>query len=114
MLVGRGAIEQWPYCYGYSHALASGTCQGRAAPGWSSEKTTVVPTGATWVDAGGPQAEAGHFVFCSDEGGMLIFTPASPHASVTRGPSQCHLDVKEGPDHALYFSDETTIYRLAR
>ena len=26
---------------------------------------------------------------------------------------ECHLDVKEGPDHALYFSDETKIYRLA-
>ena len=43
---------------------------------------------------------------------MLIFTPGSPRASVAKGPQQCLLDVKEGPDHALYFTDETKIYRL--
>ncbi len=108
-----GAIYQWPYCYGYSHPIAPyDSCRGRAAPAWSSEGTTTVPTGATWVDRSGPAAMAGHFVFCSEEAGMFVFHDGSPHATVTRGPSACRLDVTEGPDHALYYSDESTIYRL--
>ena len=115
--VKAGQIYQWPYCYGYSHPIKPYTsCHGLLPPAWSSEKTTIVPAGATWVDAQGPKPMAGHFVFCSDEGGMFIITPgtpdATPDATVTKGPSDCHLDVKEGPDHALYFTDETDIYRL--
>ena len=71
-----------------------------------------MPTGATWVDENGPDAYAGHFVFCSSSG-MRVFTPGAPHAALRDGPEDCHLDVKEGPDHALYFSDETKIFRLA-
>jgi hypothetical protein len=56
---------------------------------------------------------AGHFVFCSDAKGMFVVNPGSPHATVGAGPAQCHLDVKEGPDHAVYFTDESTIYRLS-
>jgi hypothetical protein len=44
---------------------------------------------------------------------MLIVTPGSPHATVSAGASGCRLDVKEGPDHALYFSDTGTIHRMA-
>jgi len=114
LTVTAGEIFQWPYCYGYSHPIRPYTgCDGRPPPDWSSEGTTIVPTGATWVDDAGPRPMAGHFVFCSDEGGMFIFSPGSPHATVTKGPPDCHLDVKEGPDHALYFSDETDIYRLS-
>jgi glucose/arabinose dehydrogenase len=110
----RGAVYQWPYCYGYSHPIPPYTgCHGRAGPDWSSERTTDVPTGATWVDTQGPAALAGHFVFCSDFQGMFIVSAGSPHATVSPGPAQCHLDVKQGPDHAVYFSDETTIYRLS-
>ena len=43
---------------------------------------------------------------------MLILTPGSPHATVTSGPPECILDVKQGPDHALYYSDTGHIYRL--
>ena len=43
---------------------------------------------------------------------MRIFTPGTEHATVASGPSACHLDVKQGPDHAVYYSDETTIYRF--
>jgi glucose/arabinose dehydrogenase len=111
--VARGAGYQWPNCYGYSHPLASRTCgTGQAGPDWSSETSTVVPTGATFVDASGPAATAGHLVFCTLDKGMEIVTPGSPHASVQPGPSTCQLDVKQGPDHALYFSDEAHIYRL--
>jgi len=110
--VHAGEGFQWPLCYGYSHPLAASTCQGRAAPDWSSEQGTVVPTGAAFVDASGPAGYAGHLVFCTFDRGMLIVTPGSPHAGVRSGPSGCLLDVKEGPDHALYFSDATTIHRL--
>ena len=72
-----------------------------------------MPTGATWVDGRGPAQYAGHFVFCTYNSGMRVFTPGTPHASVTTGPSQCQFDVIQGPDGALYFSDSATIYRLA-
>jgi hypothetical protein len=71
-----------------------------------------VPTGVAFIDAAGPFPLAGHLVFCSLNGGMRIVTPGSPHASVQPGPAGCLLDVKEGPDHAAYYSDTTTIYRM--
>jgi len=111
--VVRGGHYQWPDCYGYSHPLAASTCGGGIAPNWSSETTTYVPTGATFVDAEGPAGYAGHLVFCSDDRGMVIVTPGSPHATVRAGPPGCRFDVAEGPNHALYYSDETHIYELA-
>jgi glucose/arabinose dehydrogenase len=114
--VARGGGYQWPNCYGYSHPTRNGApCgAGQHEPDWSSEKSTVVPTGATFVDASGPPAYAGHLVFCTYSEGMKILTPASPHATVAQGPVDCLLDVKQGPDHALYFSDAQQIHRLAR
>jgi glucose/arabinose dehydrogenase len=111
--VTAGAHYQWPDCYGYSHPLATPTCGGGIAPNWSSEESTYVPTGATFVDASGPAGYAGHLVFCTYDKGMAIVTPGSPHATVTLGPSGCRFDVVEGPNHALYYSDETHIYELA-
>jgi glucose/arabinose dehydrogenase len=111
--VARGHGYQWPNCYGYSHPLSGGSCgSGQAEPDWSSEASTVVPTGAAFVDGSGPAGTAGHLVFCSFNNGMEIVSPGSPHASVSPGPSNCRLDVKQGPDHALYFSDTGHIYRL--
>jgi hypothetical protein len=43
---------------------------------------------------------------------MRILTPGSPHATVSNGPGQCRLDVIQGPNHALYYSDTAGIYRL--
>ena len=111
--VTRGGRYQWPLCYGYSHPLAAASCGSAIAPDWSSERSTVVPTGATFVDAAGPAGYAGHLLFCTFAAGMRIVTPGTPHATVTPGPSTCTLDVVEGPDHALYFSDASTIHRLA-
>jgi glucose/arabinose dehydrogenase len=111
--VKRGAGYQWPNCYGYSHPLGSGSCgTGQVEPDWSSEGSTVVPTGAAFVDDSGPSGYAGHLVFCNYSGGMRILSPGTPHATVTAGPANCALDVKQGPDHALYYSDSTQIYRL--
>jgi len=52
-------------------------------------------------------------VFCTYDKGMAIVTAGSPHATVRLGPSGCRFDVVEGPNHALYYSDETHIYELA-
>jgi glucose/arabinose dehydrogenase len=111
--VTRGAHYQWPDCYGYSHPLATSTCGGGVAPNWSSEASTYVPTGATFVDASGPAGYASHLVFCTYDRGMAVASAGSPHANVRLGPSGCRLDVAEGPNHALYYSDLTHIYELA-
>ncbi len=114
LALARGGGYQWPYCYGYSHPLAGPPgCNGRLAPSWSSESSTVVPTGAAFISAVGPAAYAGHLVFCTFDRGMLIATPGSPHATVAAGPSQCRLAVAEGPDRAVYVSDTDHIYRFA-
>jgi hypothetical protein len=43
----------------------------------------------------------------------MIYTPGSPHGTVAAGPANCRLDIKQGPDHALYYSDTGKIYRQA-
>jgi glucose/arabinose dehydrogenase len=107
--VVRGRGYQWPRCYGYSHEIAS-SCGGQSGPTWSSESSTVAPTGATWVDSAGPQGFAGRLVFCTYlAGGRILKGPRS----VAAWSSRCRLDVKQGPDHALYFSDLDHIYRMA-
>jgi glucose/arabinose dehydrogenase len=110
--VARGSRYQWPSCYGYSHPIRGASCDG-AEPQWSSEERAVVPTGATFVNSSGPSAYAGKLVFCTLNDGMLVLTDASPHAVVAQGESGCLLDVKQGPDNALYFSDTSRIHRAA-
>jgi aldose sugar dehydrogenase len=111
--VKRGVGYQWPHCYGYSHPVPgqTGCGAGQVEPSWSSENTTVIPTGAAFVNASGPAGMAGHLVFCNYNGGMLILTPGTPHATVTKGPAECKLDVVQGPDNAVYYSDTSRIYR---
>ncbi len=109
----RGGAYQWPDCYGYSHPLATSPCPSNLlSPDYSTESNTLVPTGAAFIDANGPARFANHLVFCTFDGGMRILTPGQPHATLQSGPSGCLLDVKEGPDHAVYFSDSSTIYRV--
>jgi len=110
--VAPGAGFQWPVCYGYSHPIRSGApCPG-TEPDWSSEAKTIVPTGATFVNGSGPGRTAGNLVFCSLNGGMQILTEGSPHATLTPDVAECRLDVKQGPDNALYYSDTTRILRM--
>ncbi len=111
--LARGKGYQWPDCYGYSHPLVTASCPtGQSQPDYSSEGNTLVPTGAAFIDAAGPPQLAGHLVFCSLNGGMRIVTPGSPHATLQPGPAGCLLDVKQGPDHTVYFSDTSTIYHM--
>jgi glucose/arabinose dehydrogenase len=108
-----GAGYQWPSCYGYGHPNPGfSSCGAGLPPDWSSEQTTVVPTGATFVDQSGPAGYAGKLVVCSYAAGGLIFTPGAPHGGEAPGPADCRLDIKEGPNHALYFSGGDAIYRL--
>jgi glucose/arabinose dehydrogenase len=111
--VTAGTGHQWPHCYGYSHPVPgqTGCGAGQREPAWSSEATTVVPTGAAFVDGAGPAGMAGHLVFCTFNSGMLILNPGSPHAGVANGPGECRLDVVQGPDHAVYYSDSGHVYR---
>ena len=53
----------------------------------------------------------GHLVFCTFNSGGRILTPGSP-ATVAAAAPQCRLDIRQGPDHALYYSDTSGIYRL--
>jgi glucose/arabinose dehydrogenase len=110
----KGAGYQWPNCYGYGSLLPGKTSCGvnELGPDWSSESTTVIPTGATFVDQAGPAGYAGKLLVCTYARGMLIFTPGTPHGSMTMGSPNCKLDVKEGPNHALYVSDDSSISRI--
>ena len=109
--VTRGSAGQWPSCYGYSHPIRGATCPSYE-PEWSSEARAVVPTGATFVNASGPAPYAGKLVFCTLADGMKVLTDGTPHATVAQGDPGCRLDVKQGPDNALYFSDTDTIHRV--
>jgi glucose/arabinose dehydrogenase len=109
---GRGGRYQWPYCYGAAHLIPPySSCGGAPAPDWSSESRTLIPTGAVVVDARGPAGLAGHLVFATTVEGLEVFEPGPP-ATVSAGDPGCRFDVVQGPDGAVYCSDETSIYRL--
>lgn len=108
--VVRGGNYQWPTCYGNSVPLRSSQCAG-TPPLYQSGRTTLVPTGATFVSALGPAGYQGDFVFCSYSQAHLKVMSADGRRLLFDGP-RCQLDVKEGLDHALYLSDTDAIYRL--
>ncbi|HJT38616.1 MAG TPA: PQQ-dependent sugar dehydrogenase [Actinomycetota bacterium] len=109
--VVKGGGYEWARCYGYSHPINGQSCgAGQHGPTWSSESSTVVPTGAWYVDGSGPSGYAGRLVFCTYNSGMLILTG---DRSVRNGPSGCRLAVTQAPNHVLYYSDTSHIYRLA-
>ena len=108
--VVRGGNYQWPTCYGNGIHLQAAQCAG-TPPAYQSGSSTLVPTGATFVSAQGPAGYAGDFVFCSDNQSRLKVMSADGTRILFDGP-RCQLDVKEGPDHALYMSDSSMIYRL--
>ena len=68
-------------------------------------------TGAAVVSTRGPSGYQGDFVFCSYSQAHLKVMSADGRRLLFDGP-RCQLDVKEGPDHALYMSDMEAIYRL--
>jgi len=108
--VVRGGNYQWPTCYGAGIHLRGNGCVG-SPPAWQSGREDVVPTGATFVSGKGPAGYQNDFVFCSYAESVLKVMPADGTRVLFNGP-RCQLDVKEGPDHALYMSDAGTIYRF--
>src|SRR5947208_2529117 len=60
--VVRGGNSQWPTCYGNGIHLQGSQCVG-TPPTYQSGNATLVPTGATFVNAQGPAGYAGDFVF---------------------------------------------------
>jgi len=100
---------QWPACYGYSHPLQEAACPaGSHPPDYSSESSTIIPTGATWVTQG---KYAGHFIFCTYARGVarVFLGPRS----LEDGPAGCALDIKEAPGGGLFASDAGHITRVA-
>ena len=108
--VEKGGNYQWPICYGASVHLHGSSCPG-TPPLYQSGTTTLVPTGATFVSSRGPKGYAGDFVFCSYAQAKLKVMSPDGRTPLFDGP-RCQLDVKEGPDHALYLSDTSMIYRF--
>ncbi|GAC1330576.1 MAG: hypothetical protein NVSMB17_08050 [Candidatus Dormibacteria bacterium] len=104
-----GVNFQWPACYGYDHPLKATSCPaGSHSADYSSETSTIIPTGASWVTAG---KYAGHFIFCTYARGLArVFL--GPH-SVEDGPGGCALDIKEAPGGGLFASDAGHITRVA-
>jgi glucose/arabinose dehydrogenase len=108
-VIVAGGNYQWPDCYGYSHPIDGNACPaGSRGPEYSSEAgPTEAPTGATFTSRRAPFPN--HLVYCSfGLGTMRVYNGPG---NVSNGPAGCRLDVKEAPDHALYFSDATHIYR---
>jgi glucose/arabinose dehydrogenase len=119
-LVGRsgGVDYQWPYCWGYSHGINGANCHGLPEPQYSTEGNGgnpypnsnpyfVAPTGVAWVSSG---PYANHFVFCANNGSTM-YVYYGVHNVGGVGGMGCNLDVKQGPDGALYTSDSGHIYR---
>jgi glucose/arabinose dehydrogenase len=116
-VVGKspGVDYQWPYCWGYSHPIGgSGGCHNLPGPQYSTEGGPyarsspffVAPTGVTWST----NEYAGHFLFCAFST-QHLYEYAGQSSVVDTGVGGCQLDVKQGPDKALYTSDTTAIYR---
>lgn len=114
--VGRsaGVAYEWPTCWGYDHPFnGRTTCQG-LGPGYSTEGGPyarsapyfVAPTGVTWST----QEYAGHFLFCAYSTSH-VYEFLGAHSVADTGAGGCRYDVKQGPDGALYTSDDGAIYR---
>jgi len=108
--VVRGGNYQWPTCFGDGRHLQGLSCAG-TLPAWQSGSEDVVPTGATFVSQKSLTGYQGTFVFCSYSEARLKVMSADGTRPLFDGP-RCQFDVKEGPDHALYLSDTSAIYRF--
>ena len=114
-LVGKGAgvDYQWPLCWGYSHPISGDSrCGGHPGPQYSTEggpyaksaNYFVAPTGMTW------SSTKGGFIFCANSNGVMYQYISQGNVADT-GVRNCTLDVKQGPDGAIYTSNSGAIYR---
>src|SRR2546423_217529 len=108
--VVRGGNYQWPTCFGDGRHLQGLSCAG-TLPAWQSGSEDVVPTGATFVSQKSLTGYQGTFVFCSYSEARLKVMTSDGTRPLFDGP-RCQFDVKDGPDHALYLSDTSAIFRF--
>jgi len=88
-----------------------------SAPGFTPTAAGTYYWTASYTGDANNNAATGECGAANESVTITAIPPSNPsistHASAGGGPSQCNLDVKEGPDHALYYSDSGHIYRLA-
>ncbi len=107
--VSAGEFYGWPGSFGPRYYRG-------VRPIWHSGDGVVVPTGVVVVSSKRFAALEGAVAFCSfaenrmfvvDREGQL-WVQGLPEPG--RGPDGCGLDVLQGPDDRLYFSDKEAIY----
>lgn len=110
--IERGGDYGWPDAYG-----DRGKPRG-IAPIWTSGDAVVVPTGAAVISTDRLPQFKGAFVFCT-YANKRMFVLTQSGASWAQGldqpgqgPRGCALDVIQGTDGYVYFSDDTTVYRI--
>jgi len=126
-LVGGGGIDyQWPFCWGYSHLMSGfSSCNGLPEPQFSTEggpvphstPNFVKPMGVTYATSG---AYAGHFLFCANAGdNHVLYYNGNGSAHQTNSVLDTNIgncggggvDVKQGTDGYLYYTNGKTIFR---
>ena len=114
-MVEPGGRYQWPACYGYGHPRPGRHVVPRPAGARLEQRVrhASCPPARPGSTRPARAGLAGHFVFCNAFAGHADLRARHAPHGVLEGPRQCLFDVKQGPDHALYFSDEGAIYRLA-
>lgn len=110
--VERGGNYGWPEAWGDRGKKVG------IQPVWTSGNTVYAPTGLTVLATNRLPALRGAIAFCSYTLGVMTLITESGAPWPTgfekagEGPRGCALDVTEGTDGYVYFSDEAMIYRI--
>jgi aldose sugar dehydrogenase len=88
-------------------------------PIWDSGSQTIGPTGLTFYSGDQLPQYRGDLFFCAVNTGMMTrLRLAGPESDRPEGAEEvvrdCHLDVANGPDGALYYASMSQILRLGR
>jgi glucose/arabinose dehydrogenase len=104
--------------YGFPHYEGVGNDDQYIDPIWSSGDLTIGPTGLTFYTGDQIPQYRGDLFFCAvNTGSLTRLRLSADHRTVEGGEEaakNCHLDVINGPDGALYYSTFTQIMRLGR
>jgi len=105
--------------YGFPHYEGFGNDERYKDPVWSSGDLTIGPTGLVFYTGNQFPQYRGDLFFCAVNTGTLmrLRLNATDHRTVEGGEEvakDCHLDIINGPDGALYYSTFTQIMRLGQ